>query len=331
MLVSALAPALQSWFTDRLVGQRAASPNTVAAYKYTMKLLLAFAAKRTGKAPSHLDISDLDAALITKFLDHLQADRANSDRTRNNRLASVHSLFAYLALHHPEHAASIQRVLAVPPKRTERNLVTYLTDPEVAALLHACDLGTWTGRRDHAMFVLTVQAGLRISELVALTRQDVTLAGGPNVHTVGKGRKERRTPLLPETVAVLKAWVRERPGTPADPLFPTTTGQHLSRDGIERRLAHHLAVAARTCPSLKAKHVTAHTLRHTAAMRLLLAGNDITVIALWLGHEHIATTNIYLHADMSHKQQAIDRTKPIGTKPGRYRPPDTLLAFLEAL
>ena len=240
-------------------------------------------------------------------------------------------MFAYLALHHPEHAGSIARVLAIPAKRTERNLVTYLTDPEIDALLGSCDQKTWTGRRDHAMLALTVQTGLRISELAGLTRQDITLGAGANVHTVGKGRKERRTPLLPATKTVLKAWLGEQPGAPGDPLFPTRTGTRLSRDAIERRLARHLALARTTCPSLRTKRVTMHTLRHTAAMRLLLAGNDITVIALWMGHEQIATTNIYLHADMSHKQRAIDKTRPLDSRQGRYRPPDTLLAFLEAL
>jgi integrase/recombinase XerD len=329
--VSALAPTLQAFFIDRLIGQRAASPNTVAAYKQTFRLLLAFAAQRVGKAPSALDIGELDAALIAAFLAYLAHDRHNSPATRNNRLAAIHSLFGYLARQHPEHAASIQRVLAIPLKRTERNLVTYLTEPEVDALLGVCDKTTWTGRRDHALFALTIQTGLRISELAGLTRQDITLGTGANVHTVGKGRKQRRTPLVPTTRAVLKVWLSERPGAAADPLFPTTTGARMSRDAIERRLAHHVALAGATCPSISTKRVTMHTLRHTAAMRLLLAGNDVTVIALWLGHEQLATTNIYLHADMTHKQQAIDRTTPLNIKPGRYCPPDPLLAFLEAL
>ncbi len=329
--MTALAPTLQAYFTDRLIGQRSASPNTIAAYRHTFRLLLPFAAQRTGTRPSELDIAELDAPLIAAFLDHLQAERSNSTQTRNNRLAAIHSLFAYLALHHPEHAASIQRVLAIPPKRTERNILTYLSDPEVDALLQACDQTRWTGRRDHAMFALTIQTGLRISELISLTCQDITLSTGANVHTVGKGRKERRTPLIPATRTVLKAWLAERAAAPREPLFPTNTGKHLSRDAIERRLAIHLRSAATSCPSIDTKHITMHTLRHTAAMRLLLAGNDITVIALWLGHEQITTTQIYLHADMTHKQQAIDRTKPLAAKPGRYRPPDALLAFLEAL
>jgi site-specific recombinase XerD len=326
-----LAPSVQSYFTARLIDQRRASPNTIAAYRHTFQLLLRFATARTGTAPSALDIAQLDASLIASFLDHLQTDRGNTIATRNNRLAAIHSLFAYLALHHPEHADTIQRVLAIPAKRTERNLVTYLTDPEVDALLAACDQMAWTGRRDHAMIALTIQTGLRISELIALDCQDITLGTGANVHTIGKGRKARRTPLIPTIRAVLKAWLSERAGAPDDPLFPTRTGTRLSRDAVEHRLAIHLRAAAKNCPSITTKHVTTHTLRHTAAMRLLLAGNDITVIALWLGHEQISTTNIYLHADMTHKQQAIDRTRPIKTKPGRYRPADTLLAFLEAL
>ena len=329
--MSALAPTLQAYFTDRLIGQRAASPNTIGAYTLTFRLLLTFASKRLGKSPAVLDITELDAPLIAAFLDHLENDRGNSAATRNNRLAAIHSLFGYLALHHPEHAGSIQRVLAIPSKRTQRNLLTYLTDPEVDALLAACDPNIWTGRRDHAIFALTIQTGLRISEIAGLTRQDVTLAAGANVHTIGKGRKERRTPLVPATKAVLKGWLGECPGAPTDPLFPTITGSHLSRDAIERRLAHHVTLAAANCPSLQGKRVTMHTLRHTAAMRLLLAGNDVTVIALWLGHEQIATTNIYLHADMTHLQEAIDRTTPLAINLGRYQPPDSLIAFLQAL
>jgi integrase/recombinase XerD len=329
--MTALAPALQAYFTDRLIGQRSASPNTIAAYRHTFRLLLRFATERTGKPPSELDIAALDAPLIAAFLEHLEKHRGNQAATRNNRLAAIHSLFAYLALHHPEHAASIQRVLAIPPKRTARNLLTYLTEPEVDALLAACDQATWTSRRDHAMFALTIQTGLRISELISLTCQDITLTAGANVHTVGKGRKERRTPLVPATRKLLKAWLAERAGAPNEPLFPTTTGKRLSRDAIERRLARHLAAAGESCPSITGKHITMHTLRHTAAMRLLLAGNDITVIALWLGHEQITTTQIYLHADMTHKQRAIDRTRPLAATPGHYQPPDALLAFLEAL
>ncbi len=326
-----LAPSMQAYFTDRLIDQRRASPNTIAAYRHTFQLLLRFASTQTGRPPSALDITDLDAPLIAAFLDHLERERHNTIQTRNNRLAAIHSLFAYLALHHPEHADTIARVLAIPAKRTERNLLTYLTDPEVDALLAACDQTTPTGRRDHAMLALTIQTGLRISELITLDCQDITLGTGANVHTIGKGRKTRRTPLIPTVRTVLKAWLAERAADPDDPLFPTRTGTRLSRDAVEHRLKVHVRTAATSCPSIATKHITMHTLRHTAAMRLLLAGNDITIIALWLGHEQISTTNIYLHADMTHKQQAIDRTRPINAKPGRYQPTDTLLAFLQAI
>lgn len=330
--MSALAPTLQAFFIDRLARQRGASPNTVAAYRDTFRLLLRFASERTGKQPCDLDIGDIDASCVGDFLQHLEAVRLNSVRTRNNRLAAVHSLFRYAALEHPEHAASIQRVLAIPPKSFARNLVVYLDDEEVSVLIAACDLGSWTGRRDHAMLVLAIQAGPRISELADLVRGDVTLGRGANVHVVGKGRKERCTPLVPETVAVLRSWLDERGGDPDDPLFPTTTGRHMSRDAIERRISLHVGRAATKCPSLLAKPVTIHTLRHTCAMRLLAAGVEITIIALWLGHEQVSTTyGFYLHADMKLKERAVDRVAPLGTKPGRYRAPDSLLAFLESL
>ena len=329
--MTVLAPTLQAFFTDRLANQRGASPNTIAAYRDTFRLLVTFASAQTRTRPSDLDVADLDAPLVASFLDHLEQDRHNSVRTRNNRLAAIHSLFSYAAFRHPEHAASIQRVLAIPAKRCERNLVTYLTDKEVDTLIGVCDTTTWTGRRDHAMFVLAIQTGLRISELTGLTVADISLGTGAHVHTIGKGRKQRRTPLVKLTVAVLATWLTERHGSPPEPLFPTRTGQPLSRDAIEHRVALHVSKAAESCPSIRAKHVTAHTLRHTAAMRLLLSGVDVTVIALWLGHEQVSTTNIYLHADMSQKERAIARVTPPATKPGRYHAPDTLLAFLEAL
>lgn len=329
--MTALAPTLQAFFTDRLARQRHASPQTVAAYRDTWRMLLAFAAGRTGKQPGRLDIADLDAPLIGSFLDHLEQDRGNSPRTRNARLAAIRSLFGYAALHHPEHAGSIARVLAIPAKRFDKALVTWLSEPEVDALLAAPDKTTRTGRRDHAMLALAAQAGLRISELTGLTRGDVCLGTGPHVSCHGKGRKERITPLTAVTVAVLKAWLAERPADPAQPLFPNRAGGRLSRDATEKRLAKHVTTASARCPSLAAKHVTMHTLRHTAAMRLLHAGVDTSVIALWLGHEQADTTQIYLHADLELKEKALAKTTPANTKPGRYRPPDQLLAFLEGL
>ena len=329
--MTTLAPVLQAFFTERLIAQRRASNHTITGYRDTFRLLLAFATAETGKKPSLLDIADLDTPLISAFLDHLEHVRHNTVRTRNWRLAAIHSLFSYAALRHPEHAAVIQRVLAIPTKRHERRLVTWLTEPEVDALLAAPNRGTWAGRRDHAMLVLAVQTGLRISELIGLSRGDVVLERGAHVRCMGKGRKERATPLTRLTVAVLREWLADRGGQPSDPLFPTRTGTPLSHDAIEDRLAGHLDTARISCRSLRAKHVTMHTLRHTAAMRLLHAGTDIAVIALWLGHEQIATAHIYLHADMSQKERAIARVTPPGTTPGRYQPPDPLLAFLDSL
>ena len=335
--MTALAPTLQGFFVERLAGQLGASPNTVAAYRDTFRLLLAFTAERTGTQPSSIEIGDLDAPLIGAFLAHLEHVRHNSVRTRNNRLAAIHSMFVYAALRHPEDAATIQRVLAIPPKRHEKNLVTYLTEDEADALIEACNRDTWTGRRDHTMLVLAIQTGLRISELIGLTVADITVGTGANVHTIGKGRKERRTPLVPHTVEALRAWLTERvwessvvPAL-ADPLFPTSTGKPLSRDDIEHRVALHVAKAEQSCPSIRDKHVTTHTLRHTCAMRLLHSGVDITVIALWLGHAQVTTTSIYLHADMTQKEQAIAKVTPPSTKPGRYQPTDTLLAYLDSL
>lgn len=329
--MSALAPALQAFFTDRLIRQRRASPATIAAYRDAWRLLLSYAASRTGKQPSQLDIADLDAPLITGFLDHLQHDRGNSPRTRNARLAAIHSLFSYAALRYPEHAEQIARVLAIPPRRFDKALVTWLTEPELDALLTAPDTTTQTGRRDHAMILLAAQTGLRISEFTGLTCGDVHLGTGPHVSCHGKGRKQRITPLTRTTVTVLRAWLAERAGQPGQPLFPARDGGQLSRDAVERRLAKHTAAATATCPSLKTKDITAHTLRHTAAMRLLHAGVDTSVIALWLGHEQSETTQIYLHADLTLKEKALARTTPPGARPGRYQPPDQLLAFLETL
>jgi integrase/recombinase XerD len=326
-----LAPTLQGFFTERLIGQRHASPHTIGAYRDTLRMLLAFAAQHTTKPPSLLDIDDLDAPLIGAFLDHLEHERANTIRTRNTRLAAIRSLFKYATLKHPEHAATIQRVLAIPSKRFDQALVTFLTDPELDALLDAPDRSTWIGRRDHALILLAAQTGLRVSELTSLTCSDIRLGTGAHVNCLGKGRKQRITPLTKQTVAVLKAWTRERAGEPDAPLFTTTTGHALSRDALEHRLAKHAATAITTCPSLKAKTISPHVLRHTAAMRLLRAGVDTTVIALWLGHEQIRTTQIYLHADLAIKEKALARTTPPDTKPGRYRPPDRILAFLDAL
>jgi site-specific recombinase XerD len=329
--VSDLAPILQGFFTDRLARQKKASPNTVAAYRDTCKLLLSFASQQTGKAPSRLSLADLDATLIGAFLQHLEDDRGNSSATRNARLAAIHSLFRYAAPKAPEHAAAISQVLAIPPRRRERAIVSYLTPEETDALLAAPDRATWHGRRDHALLLLAVQTGLRVSEFTALARQDAHLGTGPHVRCRGKGRKDRATPLTGQVVKVLRTWLTELGPAPSGPLFPTRAGRRLSRDAVERLVAVHTATAQAACSSIKEKNVTPHTLRHTAAMALLHAGVDTSVIALWLGHEDPETTQIYLHADMTIKEQALARVKPPNTSPGRYRPPDTILAFLDDL
>src|SRR5690349_21327264 len=282
--MSALAPTLQAFFTDRLIRQRHASGHTIAAYRDTLRLLLGYASDQTSLAPSALDLADLDAPLIAGFLDHLKRERGNSVRTRNARLAAIHSLFRYAALAHPEHAQSIARVLAIPPKRFDRALITYLAEPEVDALLTACDQTTWTGRRDHALLLLAVQTGMRISELIGLTHADLHLGSGAHVVCHGKGRKQRITPLTTNTVAVLRDWLDEQHAGPDDPLFSTRRGKALSRDAIEHRITYYASIAADRCPSLRGKTITAHMLRHTTAMRLLHAGVDTSIIALWLGH-----------------------------------------------
>ena len=307
------------------------STHTIAAYRDTLRLLLGYVAGRTGLPPSRLDLTDLDAPLIAGFLDHLELERGNSVRTRNARLAAIHSLFRYAALAHPEHAETIARILAIPPKRFDRALVTYLTEAEVDALLTACDRGSWTGRRDHALLLLAVQTGLRVSELTGLTCRDVHLGAGPHVACHGKGRKDRITPLTTDTVAVLGDWLGELSGDPLSPVFPTRQGRKLSRDAIEHRLAHYSRQAAAACPSLQGKTITAHVLRHTTAMRLLHAGVDTSVIALWLGHVSVDTTQIYLHADLHLKEQALSRTRPPAAAAGRYQPSDSLLTWLDQL
>jgi integrase/recombinase XerD len=329
--MSALAPTLEAFFTERLVGQRQVSPHTVAAYADTFRLLLAFVQRRSGKAPSGLDLADLDVVVIGAFLDYLERERGNAVRTRNSRLAAIHSLFRFAALCHPEHAGLIQRVLAVPPKRFDRAVVLFLTPEEIDALLAAPDRSRWGGRRDHALLAVALQTGLRVSELTGLRCSDVHLQKGAHLQCFGKGRKQRCTPLTPLTVSVLRVWLQERGGEAGDPLFPTSTGRVLSRDAVALLVAKHAKVAQQTCPTLRSKSVSPHVLRHSAAMNLLRAGVETTVIALWLGHESVETTQMYVHADLSIKERALARTAPPDTTPGRYRPTDALMAFLEAL
>ncbi len=329
--MSLVAPTLEAFFTERLVTQRRASPHTIASYRDCWKLLLVYVQETTGVAPGKLDFTDLDAKVVGGFLDHLEHDRGVSVQSRNVRLAAIRSLFSFAALRHPEHAASIGRVLAIPPKRAERTLVSFLVPAEVDALLASPDRSSRIGRRDHALLVLGLQTGLRVAEISGLRIEDVHLGTGAFVHCIGKGRKERTTPLTSTTVKVMREYLAERGGNGVDPVFSGPGGGPLSRDAIRRLVERHAAHATPACPSLAAKKPTPHTLRHTCAMRLLESGTDIATIALWLGHSTSRTTEVYLHAYLALKERAIARTAPPGIAPGRYQPQDKLLAFLEAL
>jgi len=332
MKISAnFAGLLETFFTDRLMRQRQASPHTIAAYRDTFCLLLRFAQDRLKKAPSTLTFEHLDAPFVAAFLEHLEKDRGNSARSRNARLSAIHSFFQYAALHAPNHSALIQRVLAIPSKRYDRNQIEFLTPCEIEALLEAPDVSTWSGRRDRTLLLVAVQTGLRVSELVALRCEDVVLGKGAHVRCLGKGRKERCTPLRKDAVKALRSWFRECNPRPSDPLFPSTRGGPLGPDGVEGLLAKHLAIAGKRCSSLKKKRVSPHVLRHSTAMALLQAGVDRSVIALWLGHERLDTTQIYLHANLALKEQALAKTTPSKVRPGRYRPDDELLSFLKNL
>ncbi|SRR6266545_3222496 len=329
--MSQVAPTLQAFFTDRLARQRQVSPATIASYRDTLRLLLCFVQATTGKAPSTLDWEDLNEPLISAFLTHLETERHNSVRTRNLRLTAIRSLFRYAAYRHPEHAAVINRVLAIPAKRFEKRLIGFLTAAEALALIDATDRARWEGRRDRALLVLALQTGLRVSEIVALNCGDLVLGTGAHVRCEGKGRKQRAVPLTKPTQALLRTWLAERAGAPSDPLFPTRTGRRLSRDAVERRVATHAAGAARQCPSLRGKKLHPHVLRHSCAMALLQAQVDTAVIALWMGHADLRSTAPYLHADLAIKERALAMTTPTTVRPGRYRPPDGILAFLEDL
>jgi site-specific recombinase XerD len=329
--VTSLAPVLEAFFTERLQQQRRVSAHTIAAYRDNFRLLLGFAQKRLGKAPSDLLLADVDTSLVTAFLDHLENERGNGARTRNARLAAVRSFFRFAASREPAHGALIQQVLAIPQKRFDRDLVTFLSRAEVDALLAAPDRGTWLGRRDHALLLVAVRTGLRVSEFTSLRVADCVFGAGAHVRCQGKGRKERCTPLDRATVAVLRAWLKDTGATETDIVFPSRRRTRLSSDAVQRLLAKHVEVAVRACPTLARKHVTPHTLRHTTAVHLLEAGVDRAIIALWLGHESVETTQMYLEADLAMKERALARTAPPHVGRQRFRPRDSLLAFLEGL
>jgi len=326
-----LAALLERFFTQRLMNQRQASPHTISSYRDTFRLLLQFAQQRLHKSPACLAFEEIDAPMIAAFLDDLEKSRGITARSRNLRLTAIRSFFQYAAYEEPSRAAQIQRVLAIPGKRHTRNLAHFLSRPEIDALLEAPDQATWFGRRDHGLLLVAVQTGLRLSELTGLQRADVVLGRGAHVRCVGKGRKERCTPLAKTAVAVLKAWLREPPKHRTEVLFPTVRGSRLSPDSVADLLAKHVAVASKSCPSLRKKRVTPHVLRHSMAMGLLQAGVDRAVIALWLGHESVETTQIYLEANLAMKEEILAKTTPLNGKPGRYRPGHGLLTFLQNL
>jgi site-specific recombinase XerD len=326
-----LAPLLQRFFTQRLMQQRQASPHTISSYRDSFRQFLKFVQQRLRKPPSRLTFEEIDAPLIVAFLDELEKHQGVSVRSRNLRLTAIHSFFRYAAFEVPAHSAQIQRVLAIPSKRFTRTLVQFLTRPEVDALLAAPDQFTWSGRRDHAFLLVAVQTGLRLSEMTGLKREDLIVGAGAHLRVVGKGRKERCTPLAQSTRAVLKAWLREPQRGDGDVLFPSAKGERLSVHGVQYLLTKHRMAACKVCPSLKEKRVTVHRLRHTMAMDLLQAGGDRSVIALWLGHESVETTQIYLEATLAMKELALAKALPPHGRPGRYQPGDQLLAFLNTL
>lgn len=322
---------LEAFFTERLLQQKQVSPHTVASYRDTFCLLLRYAQKRLHKVPAKLALAELDASLIVAFLDHLQQERGTSARSRNVRLAAIHSFFRYAALQAPHHSGLIERVLAIPSKRYERNPIEFLTHAEIEALLAATDQSTWIGRRDRTLLLLALQTGLRVSELIGLRWQAIVFGSGAHVRCQGKGRKTRCTPLRKDTVAALRAWQREQQGRSQAPVFPNARGRSLSRDGVAYILAKYVAIAGQHCPSLQHKRVSPHVLRHSAAMELLQSGVDCAVIALWLGHESMDTTQIYLHASLELKERALAKTSLMNGQSSRYRPDDNLIAFLKGL
>jgi len=326
-----VARLLKGFFTQHLIQQRQASPNTIISYRDTFTLLLKYANTVLGKPPQELLLEDLNADFIGTFLNHLEQARGNDARTRNTRLAAIRSLFAYIALQEPFHAELAQRVLAIPIKRTHRREVAYLNQAEREALLRAPDPATWVGRRDACLLLVAVQTGLRSSELIALRPADIRLGDGAHVRCVGKGRKERTVPLRTDSTAALKGWLGERQCEPDDCVFVNQYGKPLTHDSLNYLLVKNLRVARSACPSLANKKVTPHTLRHSAAMELLQSNVDAATIALWLGHESVETTYVYLHADLELKRKAMDRTTPVGVPVRTYEPPDSILAFLASL
>jgi site-specific recombinase XerD len=331
-IVTPLPALIERFFTQRLIHQRGVSLHTVASYRDTFRLLFRFAQKTLHKAPSSLELTDLEAPFIIAFLDDLEASRAATTNTRNLRLTAIRAFFRCVAFEEPAYSAQIQRILAIPGKLCEKREVHFLSRAEIEAILATPDRTNWLGRRDYTLLLLAVQTGLRLSELTGLDRDAVTLGAGAHVFCTGKGRKERRTPLTNHARVALKAWLNEPFRRNTTALFPNIHGGRLSPDAVQFLLAKYVKSARERCPSLKQKRITPHILRHTAAMELLQAGVDISVIALWLGHESIQTTQIYLHAHIALKIAALAKLKSLEPqRTARFEPRDKLLAFLDAL
>ncbi|MFZ5785139.1 MAG: tyrosine-type recombinase/integrase [Acidobacteriota bacterium] len=331
MSAATFAALLQSFFTDRLVRQMRASPNTVSGYRDAFRLLLRYTTDRLGKAPSDLVLEDLDPALVLDFLDHLEVECGNTTRTRNNRLAAIRSFFRHVAVNEPAHVLRCQRILAIPQKRFQKKVIEFLHRDEIEALVAAPDPSTWNGRRDRTLLLVFVQTGLRVSELTGLRWENVVLGTGAHVRCEGKGRKRRCTPLRRDAAVALQAWRDEQRPAPDAHLFPSSRGGRISTDAVGRLVAKHARTASSSCPSIAEKNVTPHVLRHSAAMALREQGVDLSVIALWLGHESVETTQMYLHADIHLKERALARTAPIEGDAGLFRPDDALMAFLDSL
>ena len=322
---------VQAFFCERLLAQRNASPQTVASYRDTVRLLLQFASAQVKRPPTKLDVSDFDAPLVLSFLEHLEKQRGNSERTRNARLAAIRSLVKYIALREPTFLPNAECILAIPMKRFARPALTFLSHEEVQAITEAPDISTWSGHRDRVMFATLYNTGARVSELVGLKIGDVCINGGGFVRLHGKGRKERSIPLWKDTVKQLRAWLRCVDSDAASPFFPNRTGAPMTRSGAEHRLRVAVQKAAHRCPSLKQKNVSPHTFRHTTAMHLLQADTGIVTIALWLGHESPATAHTYVEADLSMKESALNKLKEPRSRTGRYKPSDEVIAFLDSL